>query len=186
MTTMVHNTQKHYRELVDLFSRPGEVRMSAFDTPNFSNFSDAVLATVLTLFDNEISFHTDAQRDCDEFQTLTGGSCAGEAKEADYVVIKEEALTETVFQNIKTGTLGSPEKSATLIIEVASIGEGHKYALRGPGIKAVNEIEMTLDPAWMELRRGLCSEFPLGIDMILIDRHNQMTVIPRTTKVEVV
>ena len=52
MQTMVHMTQQHYRELVDLYSRPGEISISGFDTPNYSTFSDSTLATVLTLFDN--------------------------------------------------------------------------------------------------------------------------------------
>lgn len=185
MTTMVHNTQKHYRELVDLFSRPGEVRISTFDTPNFTNFSDAALATVLTLFDNEITFYTTDQKNSDEFQTLTGGECVPEISDADYIVIKAHELTEEILKTLKTGTLGSPEKSATLIVEVDSIGEGRKYALKGPGIKTVNEIEMTFEAKWMEIRTALCSEFPLGIDLVLIDGHNQLTVIPRTTKVEV-
>lgn len=185
MTIMVHDTQKHYRELVDLFSRPGEVRISTFDIPNFTNFPDAALATVLTLFDNEITFYTQDQTDSGEFQTLTGGQFSEELSEADYVVVKEHELTEDVMRSLKIGTLGSPEKSATLIIEVDSIGEGHKYSLRGPGIRTVNEIEMTFDPKWMIHRTELCSEFPLGIDMILIDRHNQLTVIPRTTITEV-
>lgn len=185
MTTMVHNTQKHYRELVDLFSRPGEVRISTFDIPNFTNFSDAVLATVLTLFDNEITFYTQDQKDAGEFQTLTGGQCVTNPTDAGYIVVKAHALMEDLLKMLKVGTLGSPEKSATLIVEVDSIGEGQKFSLKGPGIKTVNEIEMTLDPKWMEMRTTLCSEFPLGIDLILIDRHNQLTVIPRTTKVEV-
>ena len=186
MTTMVHNTQKHYRELVDLFSRPGEVRISTFDTPNFTSFSDATLATVLTLFDNEISFYTPEQKDYAEFQTLTGGRYSEDLSEADYAVIKEHDLTAALMMTVKTGTLGSPEKSATLIIEVDSIGDGKKYSLKGPGIRTVNEIEMTFDPKWMELRAELCSEFPLGFDLILIDRHNQLAVIPRTTITEVI
>ncbi|WP_411844411.1 phosphonate C-P lyase system protein PhnH [Salinicoccus sp. HZC-1] len=182
---MVHNTQKHYRELVDLFSRPGEIRISTFDTPNFTGFSDAVLATVLTLFDNEIAFYANDKKDCDELQTLTGGQCHGDLAEIDYAVVKADELTEGLFENVKAGTLASPENSATLIIEVVSIGEGHRYALKGPGIKAENILEMTLDPKWMKMRTERCKEFPLGIDLILIDRHNQMTVTPRTILAEV-
>ncbi|TVT28965.1 phosphonate C-P lyase system protein PhnH [Salinicoccus cyprini] len=185
MTTMVHETQQHYRKLIDLFSRPGEMEAGTLGIPNFTRFSDAVLATVLTLFDNEVSFSTIEQGDREEFMTLTGAKAA-QNSEADFIVVKESELTAEMMETMKVGTLASPEKSATLIIEVEAIGSGHAYQLQGPGIKAVNALGMTLDPKWMALRDVRCAEFPIGIDLILVDRENHMTVIPRTTTVEVV
>ncbi|WP_020008158.1 phosphonate C-P lyase system protein PhnH [Salinicoccus albus] len=184
MQTMVHMTQQHYRELVDLYSRPGEIRISGFDTSNYSTFSDSTLATVLTLFDNEVSFSTSLKQDAEEFSTLTGAHCT-ENLDAEFVVVKAGELTEKIFHEAAVGTLGSPEQSTTLIIEVPSIGEGQKYALRGPGIKDINTLEMTIDAGWMALRSEKCLEFPLGIDLIIADQDNQLCVIPRTTKVEV-
>ncbi|MFC3419944.1 phosphonate C-P lyase system protein PhnH [Salinicoccus hispanicus] len=183
---MIHETQQHYRKLIDLFSRPGEVGAGRMEMPNFTRFSDAVLATVMTLLDNEICFATTAQGDREEFMTLTGAKCTEDYSVADFIVMKESDLTEEMMETIKAGTLASPEKSATLIIEVASIGSGYSYRLQGPGIKTVNEVAMSLDPKWMAIRDTRCIEFPIGIDLILIDRDNHMTVIPRTTSVEVV
>ncbi|WP_342388847.1 phosphonate C-P lyase system protein PhnH [Salinicoccus bachuensis] len=185
MTTLVHETQRHYRELVDLFSRPGEVRRSKFDTPNFTSYSDAVLATVLTLFDNEIFFNTADRKDADEFLTLTGGQHTKDFGKSDFIVVKAEELNAGLMEGARIGTLASPEKSTTFIIEVASIGEGHAYILQGPGIKTANTLEMTLDPEWIVWRNTLCSEFPLGVDLVIIDRTDRMAVIPRTTTVEV-
>lgn len=185
MKTIVHTTQQVYRRLVNASSRPGHTENIAEEVKNYSDFSDAALLTAMTLFDNEISFFSQDKTMRKELKVLTGGIPNKDYTTADFIVSKEADLKEAFFTEAMTGILISPEKSATLIIDIDSIGEGTEYRLRGPGIKEATNIKLSLGSRWMELRNEICKEFPLGIDLILTDKQNNLVIIPRTTKAEV-
>ncbi|CEA03538.1 Alpha-D-ribose 1-methylphosphonate 5-triphosphate synthase subunit PhnH [Jeotgalicoccus saudimassiliensis] len=185
MKTIVHTTQQVYRQLVNASSRPGHIENIAEDVKNYSDFSDAALLTAMTLFDNEISFFSKDKTMRKELKVLTGAIPNKDHTTADFIVTKEADLKDEYFTEVMKGILISPEKSATLIIDVETVGEGTLYSLRGPGIKTETKVSLSLDSHWIKLRNDICKEFPLGIDLILTDKHNNTVIIPRTTKVEV-
>ena len=58
-------------------------------------------------------------------------------------------------------------------------GEG-RLSAKGPGIQDL--ITLNCDkPWWLEARNDLCAEFPLGIDIILLDDRNRVEAFPRST-----
>lgn len=185
MKTIVHTTQAVYRQLVNAVSRPGHTEIITEKVKNYSDFSDAALLISMTLFDNEISFFSRDKTLRKELKVLTGGIPNKDYTSADFIISKEADLKEEYFTEVMHGVLISPEKSATLIIEADSIGSGSEYRLSGPGIKETTDIKLSLDRRWIELRNEVCKEFPLGIDLILTDKNNNVVMIPRTTKVEV-
>ncbi|MGO1923707.1 MAG: phosphonate C-P lyase system protein PhnH [Jeotgalicoccus sp.] len=185
MKTIVHTTQAVYRQLVNAVSRPGHTEIITEEVKNYSDFSDAALLISMTLFDNEISFFSRDKTMRKELKVLTGGIPNKDYTTADFIISKESDLTEEYFTEVMHGILISPEKSATLIIEADSIGEGNEYSLSGPGIKNTADVKMSLDHRWIELRNDMCKEFPLGIELILTDKNNNVVIIPRTSKVEV-
>lgn len=185
MKTIVHTTQQVYRQLVNVASRPGHIERITEEVKNYSDFSDAALLICTTLFDNEISFFSTDKTMRKELKVLTGGTPNKDYTSVDFIVSKEADLKETYFTDVMHGVLISPEKSTSLIIEMDSIGEGHTYRLTGPGIKDATDLQLSLSNEWIELRNDVCKEFPLGIDLILTDQNNNVIMIPRTTKVEV-
>lgn len=185
MKTIVHTTQAVYRQLVNAVSRPGHTEIITEEVKNYSDFSDAALLISLTLFDNEISFFSSDKTMRKELKVLTGGIPKQDYTTADFIVSKEADLKEEYFTEVMQGVLISPEKSATLIIEADSIGEGNEYRLSGPGIKTATDVKLSLDRSWIELRNEVCKEFPLGIDLFMTDKNNNLVIIPRTSKVEV-
>lgn len=185
MKTIVHTTQAVYRQLVNVVSRPGHTEIITEEVKNYSDFSDAALLISMTLFDNEISFFSSDKTMQKELKVLTGGIPKQDYTTADFIVSKEADLKEEYFTEVMHGVLISPEKSATLIIEANSIGEGNDYCLSGPGIKSTTGVKLSLERRWIELRNDICKEFPLGIDLILTDKNNSVVMIPRTSKVEV-
>ena len=185
MKTIVHTTQQVYRQLVNASSRPGHTENITEEVKNYSDFSDAALLIAMTLFDNEISFYSQDKTMRKELKVLTGGIPNKDYTTADFIVSKEEDLKEAFFTEVMKGILISPERSTTLIIDMDSIGRGTEYNLKGPGIKEVRKIKLSLEKRWMELRNEICKEFPLGIDLILTDKENNLVIIPRTTKAEV-
>lgn len=185
MKTIVHTTQQIYRLLVDVASRPGHVKQADEAVKNYSTFSDAALLVGMTLFDNEITYFTNDKTMKNELKVLTGGVPSKDYRNTDFIVLKEADLKPAYFTDVLHGVLISPEKSTTLLIEADSIGEGNKYRLTGPGIKEATDLQLSLSNEWIELRNDVCKEFPLGIDLILTDQNNNVVMIPRTTKVEV-
>lgn len=186
MKTQIHQTQQHYRQLIDIFSYPGKMLQSNETVNNYSTYCNATLMTAMTLLDNEVTFHTALKSDGQEIATLTGGEFTSEVNRSDYVIVKEKDLSAAIFEDVQIGKLASPEKSATLIVELENLEAGNIYRLSGPGIKETAMIQISLDHKWMDRRNEKCKEYPLGIDLILIDDENNMMSIPRTTKVEVV
>lgn len=185
MTTIVHTTQQIYRQLINAASRPGHVEIITEDVKNYTGFSNAALLTAMTLFDNEISFYSADKTMRQELKVLTGGLPNKDYSSADFLVTKEADLKAEYFKEVMKGVLISPEKSATLLIDIESIGKGQAYRLSGPGIKESTDIQLSFPSSWFALRNEVCKEFPLGIDLILTDKENNTVVIPRTTKVEV-
>ncbi|CAD2081595.1 phosphonate C-P lyase system protein PhnH [Jeotgalicoccus coquinae] len=185
MKTIVHTTQQVYRQLINASSRPGHTENISEEVKNYSDFSDAALLAAMTLFDNEISFFSKDKTMRKELKVLTGGIPNKDHTTADFIISKAADLKKKYFREVMKGILISPEKSATLIIDLNSIGEGTEYSLTGPGIKDETNIKLSLDSSWMELRNEVCKEFPLGIDLVLTDKQNNLVIIPRTTKAEV-
>ena len=53
--------------------------------------------------------------------------------------------------------------------------------LQGPGIETAENVQIAASELWMIDRAAANQEYPLGVDMILIDRHRNMMCLPRTT-----
>lgn len=185
LNTIVHKTQTVYRQLINVSSRPGHIETVEEELSNYTDFSKANLLTCVTLFDNEITYMTTNEVMEKEVKVLTGARKAHDLSTTDYIISKRSDLKEEFFTQTKHGVLASPEKSVTILIDLDSLNEGQTYQLTGPGIKDTQTINIDLDPSWIELRNQACQEFPLGLDLILTDKNNQLMMIPRTTKVEV-
>lgn len=84
-----------------------------------------------------------------------------------------------------TGTLESPEFGATVILVVIQVGRGsYDNTFTGPGIDGEQPLVVEgLHPQWLENRNTWNHAFPLGVDILLADRHC-IAALPRTTKVK--
>lgn len=76
-----------------------------------------------------------------------------------------------------------PEGGATAIIDVR-IGDGPTLRLSGPGIEDDLTVEIGGLPAGIWRVRAQAARYPMGFEMILIDR-DRILGLPRTTCVEV-
>ena len=105
-------------------------------------------------------------------------------EKADYILCNA-ALAANIKP--KLGTLPSPDFSATLILKVECIGDGHtQLVLKGPGINGITKVTLRgLHSNWMEHREDWNCAFPLGVDMIITD-NERLVALPRTTHVEVI
>ena len=75
-----------------------------------------------------------------------------------------------------------PDRSTTLILQVASLIHGPAWELRGPGIDGVAVLNATFEPKDLFDRLSInATLFPRGIDVVLV-ADDAIAAIPRTTR----
>ncbi|MDK2987666.1 MAG: alpha-D-ribose 1-methylphosphonate 5-triphosphate synthase subunit PhnH [Methanothermococcus sp.] len=192
MIDLVQDTAKSYRKLLDSFSRPGEIFSLADYTKNIdieTPFFDSTLLISYILLDGEVSYNIvdpKVRESKDLISRLTYSNLKS-FEQSDYIFLTlngdQELKKEAILQS-KVGSFENPHKSATIICEVESLFEGDSYILKGPGIKTQNKIHLNFLNDWLKIRNFKNKEFPLGIDMIFIDREDNLMSIPRTTEMK--
>ena len=187
---LVHDIQQSYRKLLNVMSRPGEIE-------NISDLSEKLdidievyksnYLIMLMLLDGEVSFNVYSENR-EKINKIVGQITNSKLKpfhEADYLFVTKEAKNITDVMSIcKVGDLSNPHKSATLIIEVENLDNNKELKLTGPGIKDSNYLSFESNKEWLKIRNEKNKEYPLGIDIILIDEKGNLACLPRTTKVQ--
>ena len=168
----------NFRAIMNTMSRPGKA--SFLHDPDTQTYK--YLAVLACLLDSEVTLS-------DPFNLLSPTdwkllqSTDTTVSSADFILCPG---TEIIKSEPKLGCLESPENSATLILCVNSICRGDlSLTLEGPGIKHSTKCNISgLNPQWLEQRQAWVSEFPMGVDMILVDTSGVMA-IPRTSLVDI-
>lgn len=184
--------QANFRALLHAIAYPGD-RVKLIDVTQGHSFTSYVFSQSIleVLVDGEVSLLTlPQQKDLEaEVKIFTNVRIVTQVEQADYIWVEGQALsnrTEFSFLDaVKVGQLEDPEQSATLIIAVANVtGMGTPVHMQGPGIKASLEDSLPLSPAFLAWRAQMNNEFPLGIDIILVDQQGQAMALPRTTSLK--
>ena len=187
----VHYTQFVYRKLLDCMSRPGEILQldheNRIETTAFDCFQ-ATTGLLFTLLDQEVSYYIISESSEKISQVITTYTLAQPApiEEADFIIVLEDAKKSDVssaLQQCKIGTLRDPHESATWIIE-STLHAGNEVTLTGPGIQTESSLVLGLSEEFWDIRKERLREFPLGFDVIFTNDQNEITCMPRTTKVE--
>lgn len=198
---LVHDIQQVYRRLVETTARPGTIAelepiAASFDIPVAINRT--VLLLALTLLDGEVTFAVASRRAVQDAHSIARLTYARrvEIDEAAFVFVlagdeersaAEHEATEAIVA-AGTGTLVDPHLGATIIIEVSSLAVPKtsgvdRLVLDGPGIDGEAQIEVAGASAWIDARNAACSEYPLGVDLYLVDTAHRVAALPRTTRV---
>ncbi|VVD98485.1 phosphonate C-P lyase system protein PhnH [Pandoraea capi] len=194
----VHDAQGVFRAVLDALARPGQLRSVGGRLAHCDEASIAARAILLALADattpvwlqaplGEVSsalrFHTGAPLLGDE---------AGPAT-AQFALLTDPANCPAL-ERFAFGTAESPEHSATLIVDVPALHEGHegdtnndalRLRLRGPGIQTHADVTVGgLTAAFWQARAALAPRFPAGLDLLIV-AGDSVLGLPRTTHVEV-
>ncbi|GIN97125.1 phosphonate C-P lyase system protein PhnH [Siminovitchia terrae] len=188
---LVHDIQKGFRTILHCMSRPGTIKSMEEFNDGIASFPEglpATFITALTLLDREVSFALvgEQTKELGDMIAAYTMSVQESPSAAEYVFITKQATKEqivNVFQEIKIGTLVNPQQSATIILETEFSNE-KELTLEGPGIKTTAELSIANSKDWIEERRKANKEYPLGVDMILVDELSNVVCIPRTTVIK--
>ena len=181
-TPQARQAQADFREALECLARPGRVGRvgdAAFPVSTGRHAYSLLLA----LADQEVSIAvTGADETAGRFASLGTGSRLTEPDKADYVLCLGDPAQ--LLRELRRGTLEIPEEGATAIIAVQSLVSGRSWTLRGPGIAECSTLRVCgLSGESIESRNAACTEYPLGIDLFLVDHEGRLVGLPRTTSI---
>lgn len=165
-----------FRLLLESWARPGAIA----DLGPWCGAGRARIAVLAALADGAASLADPHALLSEGDRSRLGAAPAG-AGEAMFVVA--EASRAPAGLAPARGTLMSPERGATLVLDCQAVGEGPALRLAGPGIDGSSELRLLgADPGWWSARRAWCAA-PLGVDLVLCDAR-RIACIPRSTTLE--
>ncbi len=177
----VFGAQATFRLLMEAMARPGCRRRVEADVsaPGLSGPAQAALA--LTLLDADTPVWCgDASPALDAWLAFhTGARLAVTPGEAAFAFVgRGGALPD----GLPLGTQDYPDRSATVVIEVAGFGAGERLRLAGPGIETVRDLAVAGLPGGFA---GLLADnrtlFPRGLDFVLTSGRD-LVALPRSTR----
>lgn len=183
----VFDAQAVFRAVMDAMARPGTVHaIGARATPP-APLSPSAAALALTLCDNDTPLWLDQPlQTAAAVRAWLGFHCgaplARTPSEAHFAVIASPA-DMVALDAFAQGSQDYPDRSATLILQVASLSTGRGLRFSGPGIeKAAMLAPAALPRHFVEQWRQNNGRFPRGVDLVFAGPEG-VACLPRTTRV---
>jgi alpha-D-ribose 1-methylphosphonate 5-triphosphate synthase subunit PhnH len=190
-------SQATFRALLDAFARPGSIMPVAPAKNPPPPLSGTVAALALTLLDYETPVWLDPKLAAsaavaDWIRLHTGARLAASPDAAAFALIADPEHAPA-FDTFPRGTAEYPDRSATLVLQVARLevarleverpGAGQQLSLSGPGISGTQALAAAPLPVdfitrWAENR----ALFPCGIDLILA-APDAIAALPRSVTI---
>jgi len=182
----VLSAQSTFRSVMDAMARPGSIQRIAVATGAPSPLMRGAAAIALTLFDHDTPVWLDAAMSETANVTKwlkfhTGAPVVANSSVCSFALIGDAGALPAL-DRFAFGSNEYPDRSTTLILQVASLTEGTDVELRGPGIDGTAVLRATIEPADLFERLGInAALFPRGIDVVLV-ADDAIVAIPRTTR----
>lgn len=186
---LVHDTQEVFRTFLHCMSRPGTIKnIEEIGRPigQHDYCQHSIFVSAITLLDAETCFHVVGEHAdmIEGFLSSFTYSKVVDIQAADFIFIMKDAkkqLIKDVFKEAKKGTLTNPQRSTTILIETDHLSNGNQLIVEGPGIELTENVEIEGSEFWITERAEAIKEYPLGVDIILIDHKSNVMCLPRTT-----
>jgi alpha-D-ribose 1-methylphosphonate 5-triphosphate synthase subunit PhnH len=183
----VAESQITFRLVLEAMAHPGRIVELPYQPADENNrqLGKAATAVGLTLLDLEtpIWLQPELSAAAPFLRFHCGSSIVTNPGECRFAFARAEADIPTL-ESFDLGSEEYPDRSTTLVLEVAELGRGHAFMLRGPGIRERTRLEANrIPPRLWDERRALAPLFPRGVDLLLTCGR-RLAAIPRTTLVE--
>jgi alpha-D-ribose 1-methylphosphonate 5-triphosphate synthase subunit PhnH len=182
----VFDSQAVFRHLLNAMAYPGTILGTGIPLACPERIHPCTGALLLTLMDFETPFWTDLPPDSPEVRWLkfhTGAPGTLDPFEASFALITDPSPS-IELNRFNPGTVISPDRSTTLVIQTQGMAEGDQLRLTGPGIPKQTGLTFTgIAPDFWEHRTLANQTSPTGIDMIFVHK-DRFCALPRTTQTE--
>jgi alpha-D-ribose 1-methylphosphonate 5-triphosphate synthase subunit PhnH len=182
----VRSAQSTFRSVMDAMARPGSVQRIAAVSGAPSPLMRGTAAIALTLFDHDTPVWLDPAMsetsDVTKWLKFHTGAPVIADSSVCHFALAGDAATLPPLDRFAFGSNEYPDRSTTLILQVASLTQGSRFELRGPGIDGTAVLQATVQPIDLFERLAVNVElFPRGVDVVLVD-DDAIVAIPRTTR----
>ena len=161
----VFESQTAFRAILRAMSSPGEIVVCGAELAPPASLSRAAAAALLTLADFETNLWiAPAFPQRDEIAAYlkfhTGAALVASPDEAAFALI--DATSQTLdLSRFARGTPEYPDRSTTLIVEVAALSNAPLLTLAGPGVKGESHLDAApLPPDFVEQWQANHAAFP--------------------------
>lgn len=178
----VADAQACFRAVLDAMARPGRIYAAGSGLTPPAPLSPATAAVLLTLADHDTPLWLDrnaaAARDWIAFH------CGAPIVAAPQACTFAVACSLPELAALSPGTHEAPETSATLILQVAGLGNGQRFRLEGPGLRDPSPLAVDGLPAgFAEIWRQNHALYPCGIDIVLC-AGTSLAALPRSVTIQ--
>ncbi|MBT3069305.1 phosphonate C-P lyase system protein PhnH [Rhodomicrobium sp. Az07] len=184
----VFDTQATFRAVMDAMARPGEIRAVPDALTPPAPLSPSAAALALTLLDYETPFWLDAALGEAEdvarwLRFHTGASVTANPSDAAFA-FAADPLALPPLAAFSQGTPDFPDRSTTLVLQVAAFTGGLSLVLSGPGIASHRDFAPSpLAPGFADELRANAGRFPCGVDIVFAG-PGSVAALPRSTRIE--
>src|ERR1700759_3472373 len=182
----VLSAQSTFRSVMEAMARPGSVQRVSASVGTPPPMMRGVAAIALTLFDHDTPIWLDEKMSetmevAKWLKFHSGAPIVADRSICHFALIADAAALPDL-DRFSLGSSEYPDRSTTLILQVASLTDGQAYELRGPGIDGSAVLNASFEPKDLFDRLVInATLFSLGIDVILV-ADDAVVAIPRTTR----
>jgi alpha-D-ribose 1-methylphosphonate 5-triphosphate synthase subunit PhnH len=180
-------SQAVFRTVMEAMARPGLARPLPSGLAAPPPLSPTAAAVALTLLDYETPFWLDqalahASEVAAWIRFHTGAPQTADGARAAFGFVSDPAAMPP-FGVFSSGSVEYPDRSTTLVLQVASLSEGEELELCGPGIAGTRSF--SAQPLPPDFRARLIANrdmFPRGVDLIFVTA-DAVAALPRSLRV---
>ncbi len=182
----VQDSTQTFRVVMNAMAHPGRVYELPALPESPAPLYPATGAVCLTLLDLETPLWIDQSASSRAVMNYLKFHCGcmitQEPGDAAYAIIGD-GRTAPELSRFRRGDPGYPDQSATVIIQVESLGNSQGTRLKGPGIESEIGLHATgmSNAFWLDLKANN-QQFPLGVDVLLVSPAS-ICCLPRTVEV---
>ncbi|TCZ55004.1 phosphonate C-P lyase system protein PhnH [Roseicella aquatilis] len=177
------DAQRCFRAVLEAMARPGRVQRIAAGPEAPPPLGPAAATVLLTLADADTPVWLDAGPQAAAWLRFHAGCPIVAAPgEAGFALA---CGAPPPLHDLAPGSEEEPQRSATLILQVAFLAEEGGWRLTGPGIEHEHRLRVDgAPPGFAADWAGNRALFPRGIDLILC-AGDRLAALPRTTRLEI-
>jgi alpha-D-ribose 1-methylphosphonate 5-triphosphate synthase subunit PhnH len=181
----VFAAQATFRAVLDAMARPGTIHaMEAADAPSPLSPTSAAIALTLCDHDTPVWLDTALRASAPVIEWLRfhcSSLVVDKPCDAAFAFVSK-ARELPSLSGFNIGTPDYPDRSTTIVIQVASLYAGARLTLTGPGIP--DRCSFHVDPLphdFSEQHAANRAHFPCGVDLLLV-ADGEMAALPRTAR----
>ena len=189
-------TQQTFRVALAAMTTPGRIGQLIWEPDLSYQIAGPdrwLAALLLALADHEVSLAVELAGRSASFAgeiTRRTRTATAAREAADMVVVEAASMEPGLPARLRRGSLQYPDDAALLIVQVGRLGDGPDGTtldLRGPGIDGrIALLVDDLSPGVIAARDVAVSQYPAGIDLLLVDHEGRIAGIPRTTVITII